>query len=72
VKRFKQLRVIEIKFTSKPYTDGDTLLSVVKHFSIKHILSSFFKQLMINETYYVENIKSTNFISGTNTKSTNL
>ena len=28
--------------------------------------------MLPNETYYVENIKSTNFILGTNTKSTNL
>jgi hypothetical protein len=28
--------------------------------------------LLPNETYYVENIKSTNFILGTNTKSMNL
>ena len=33
---------------------------------------SFLENLLPNETYYVENIKSTNFISGTNTKSTNL
>jgi hypothetical protein len=29
VNRFEQLPVIEIKFTSKPHTDGDTLLNVV-------------------------------------------
>jgi hypothetical protein len=33
---------------------------------------SFLEDLLPNETYYVENIKSTNFILGTNTKSTNL
>jgi hypothetical protein len=33
---------------------------------------SFLVDLLPNETYYVENIKSTNFILGTNTKSTNL
>jgi hypothetical protein len=33
---------------------------------------SFLKDLLPNETYYVENIKSTNFILGTSTKSTNL
>ena len=33
---------------------------------------SFLEDLLSNETYYVENIKSTNFIFGTNTKSTNI
>jgi len=33
---------------------------------------SFLEDLPPNETYYVENIKSTNFILGTNTKSTNI
>ena len=33
---------------------------------------SFLEVLIPNETYYVENIKSINFILGTNTKSTNL
>jgi hypothetical protein len=33
--------------------------------------SSFLEDLLPNKTYYVENIKSTNFILGTNTKSMN-
>jgi hypothetical protein len=33
---------------------------------------SFLEDFLPNETYRVENIKSTNFILGTNTKSTNL
>ena len=33
---------------------------------------SFLVDLLPDETYYVENIQSTNFILGTNTKSTNL
>ena len=33
---------------------------------------SFLEVLKPSETYYVENIKSTNYILGTNTKSTNL
>jgi hypothetical protein len=33
---------------------------------------NFLENLLPNETYYVENIKSTNFILGTNTKSMNL
>jgi hypothetical protein len=33
---------------------------------------SFLEDLKPSETYYGENIKSTNFILGTNTKSTNL
>jgi len=33
---------------------------------------SFLEDLLPNETYYVENIKYTNFILGKNTKSTNL
>jgi len=33
---------------------------------------SFLEVLKPSETYYVENIKSTNFILGTNKKSTNL
>ena len=33
---------------------------------------SFLKDLLPNETYYVKNIKSINFILGTNTKSMNL
>jgi hypothetical protein len=33
---------------------------------------SFLEVLIPSETYYVENIKSTNFILGTNTKATNL
>ena len=33
---------------------------------------SFLVDLLPDETYYVENIQSTNFILGKNTKSTNL
>jgi hypothetical protein len=33
---------------------------------------SFLGDLLPNETYYVENIKSKNFITGANTKSMNL
>jgi hypothetical protein len=33
---------------------------------------SFLEDLLPNETFYVENIKATHFILGTNTKSTNL
>jgi hypothetical protein len=33
---------------------------------------SFLEALKPSETYYVENVKSTNFILGTHTKSTNL
>jgi hypothetical protein len=33
---------------------------------------SFLEDLLPNETYYVENIKYTNFSLGKNTKSTNL
>ena len=33
---------------------------------------SFLEDLSPNETYYVENIKTTNFILGTNRKSTNI
>jgi hypothetical protein len=36
------------------------------------MLDSFPVDLLHDETYYVENIKSTNFILGTNTKSMNL
>ena len=39
------------------------------HLSNKLKLS---RRFATNETYYVENIKYTNFILGTNTKSTNL
>ena len=35
-------------------------------------LSTILVDLLLNETYYVENIKSTNLNLGTNTKSTNL
>jgi hypothetical protein len=35
-------------------------------------LSTILVDLLLNETYYVENIKSTNLNLGTNTKSTNI
>jgi hypothetical protein len=40
--------------------------------SASNSIPAFLVDLLPNETYYVENIKSTNFILGTNTKSMNL
>ena len=43
-----------------------------KQFDICILHCSFLGDLLPNETYYVENTKYTNFILGTNTKSTKL